>query len=232
MREPTEREVLEVMDALLGFYSKELKRSDDPADKLTLRQVRLEAEKACRAFLSVAATPPTTASVHTDHPLRHWDRTCPACIAESAVNDSAAIKAETKVVWFVENDQSEWWIGGSWQFATDGDHWTRDPHKARHYKLEIDAQESCDYLASHLGPNVKPTGHIFLESAQSESGKQDTAKVQDGMVLVPIGLFNRILDAHQDASDALVDVHGDEHRAIVRELLAAAPSPSGVEESK
>ena len=60
MRDPTEREILEVMDALLGFYSKELKRSDDPADKLTLRQVRLEAEKACRAFLSVAATPPTT----------------------------------------------------------------------------------------------------------------------------------------------------------------------------
>jgi len=54
MREPTEREVLEVMDALLGFYSKELQRSDDPADKLTLRQVRLEAEKACRAFLSVS----------------------------------------------------------------------------------------------------------------------------------------------------------------------------------
>lgn len=22
--------------------------------------------------------------VHTDHPLRHWDRTCPACIAEEA----------------------------------------------------------------------------------------------------------------------------------------------------
>jgi 5'-deoxynucleotidase len=57
MREPTEREVLEVMDALLGFYSKELKRSDDPADKLTMRQVRLEAEKACRAFLAVSATP-------------------------------------------------------------------------------------------------------------------------------------------------------------------------------
>lgn len=25
------------------------------------------------------------AESHTDHPLRHWDRTCPACIAESRV---------------------------------------------------------------------------------------------------------------------------------------------------
>ena len=223
MREPTEREVLEVMDALLGFYSKELKRSDDPADKLTLRQVRLEAEKACRAFLSVAATPPTTASVHTDHPLRHWDRTCPACIAESAVNDSAAIKAETKVVWFVENDQSEWWIGGSWQFATDGDHWTRDPHKARHYKLEIDAQESCDYLASHLGPNVKPTGHIFLESAQSESVKPDTAKVPQNWAV-----FCGICDSKWS-----VPYHHP-GKSICDECVRkyATPSPSGVEESK
>ena len=63
MRDPTEREILEVMESLLGFYSKELKRSDDPEDKLTLRQVRLEAEKACRAFLSVAATPPSSEPV-------------------------------------------------------------------------------------------------------------------------------------------------------------------------
>lgn len=25
-----------------------------------------------------------TKTVHTDHPARHWDRTCPACIAEAA----------------------------------------------------------------------------------------------------------------------------------------------------
>ena len=30
-----------------------------------------------------------SAPAHTDHPLRHWDRTCPACIAESA-SDKAA----------------------------------------------------------------------------------------------------------------------------------------------
>ena len=52
MREPTEREILEVMDALLGFYSKELKRGDD---QLTMRQVRLEAERACRAFLAAGS---------------------------------------------------------------------------------------------------------------------------------------------------------------------------------
>jgi len=32
------------------------------------------------------------APVHTDHPLRHWDRTCPACVAESAAVD-ARLKA-------------------------------------------------------------------------------------------------------------------------------------------
>jgi hypothetical protein len=39
-------------------------------------------------------------------------------------------------------------------------------------------------------------------------------------VSVPRELFARILEAHQDASVALVDVHGDPHRAIVREMLA------------
>lgn len=52
MREPTEREILEVMDALLGFYAKELKASHFADDKLTMRRVRVEAERACRAFLA------------------------------------------------------------------------------------------------------------------------------------------------------------------------------------
>ena len=37
--------------------------------------VRQDEREACEA---TQAENPT----HTDHPLRHWDRTCPACIAE------------------------------------------------------------------------------------------------------------------------------------------------------
>ena len=35
---------------------------------------------------------------HTDHPSRHWDRTCPACIAESAQNDTPAIPKGYRLV--------------------------------------------------------------------------------------------------------------------------------------
>ena len=37
------------------------------------------AEELCRLAAPAAAGP-----VHTDHPLRHWDRTCPACLKEYA----------------------------------------------------------------------------------------------------------------------------------------------------
>lgn len=36
------------------------------------------------AGLAVAAPSAPSAVAHTDHPLRHFDRTCPGCIAESA----------------------------------------------------------------------------------------------------------------------------------------------------
>lgn len=39
---------------------------------------------------ALAASPATTQAVHSDHPLRHWDRTCPACIAEKAEAEPAA----------------------------------------------------------------------------------------------------------------------------------------------
>ena len=37
---------------------------------------------------------------------------------------------------------------------------------------------------------------------------------------IPRKLYEKILVAHQDAADALVDSHGDSHRLICDELLA------------
>jgi hypothetical protein len=42
----------------------------------------LEAITALRQALKEAENP-----THTDHPMRHWDRTCPACVAEAEKQD-------------------------------------------------------------------------------------------------------------------------------------------------
>ena len=33
---------------------------------------------------------------HTDHPMRHWDRTCPACVAEAEKQEPYADKANQR----------------------------------------------------------------------------------------------------------------------------------------
>ena len=37
---------------------------------------------------------------HTDHPMRHWDRTCPACVAEPEQEPVAWVKEGNKRVGF------------------------------------------------------------------------------------------------------------------------------------
>lgn len=37
---------------------------------------------------TVGASEPSPTAAHTDHPLRHFDRTCPACLAEEAAADA------------------------------------------------------------------------------------------------------------------------------------------------
>ena len=46
------------------------------------------------------------------------------------------------------------------------------------------------------------------------------------MVPVPSMLLARLIDMHQDAADALVDVHGAPHRQMVEELTALLNGPS------
>ena len=53
--EPTEESLQNITDALLGFYGHELQLSEDPADKLTVREARLEAARAYRAITTLAA---------------------------------------------------------------------------------------------------------------------------------------------------------------------------------
>lgn len=56
-------------------------------------------------------SPSADAATHTDHPLRHWDRTCPACIAESA----AQADARDAVL-------EEWIsVSGPWVYALERD---------------------------------------------------------------------------------------------------------------
>ena len=56
----------------------------------------------CNTALRSLAPPSARGTIaHTDHPLRHWDRTCPACIAES---DSVCVPREllTRAAEFIQ----------------------------------------------------------------------------------------------------------------------------------
>lgn len=64
------------------------------------RILRCESIETCKTIAalvleseSLAIAPEASAAgkepAHTDHPLRHWDRTCPACIAEKEPTSSA-----------------------------------------------------------------------------------------------------------------------------------------------
>ena len=62
-----------------------------------------------------------------------------------------------------------------------------------------------------------PEGGVPPVGASNVADPELTSTAQR-CVAVPVGLYQRILTAHQDAADALVDKHGDEHRRIVIEL--------------
>lgn len=58
-----------------------------------------ETDKECEAGSADRLAAPgkpiaQEAPAHTDHPLRHWDRTCPACIAESQEAPTEAVHYE------------------------------------------------------------------------------------------------------------------------------------------
>ena len=44
------------------------------------------------------AAPAEPAPAHTDHPSRHWDRTCPACIAESNAAAGSGGQAQSEAL--------------------------------------------------------------------------------------------------------------------------------------
>ena len=73
---------------------------------------------------------------------------------------------------------------------------------------ELD-KEIIDYGTVTLTPRE----YDLLRSALRE---------REGMVMVPKRLFERVLAAHEDAANALLDRHGDLHREIVAKLRAAA----------
>ena len=51
-------------------------------------------EELDEVVLAIHDLPTKEPDTHTDHPLRHFDRTCPACIAESATQHSPNRKRE------------------------------------------------------------------------------------------------------------------------------------------
>jgi hypothetical protein len=54
----------------------------------TLRQAIEQAEKES----TLQEISDIGQEIHTDHPMRHWDRTCPACIAEAGEQEPVAYK--------------------------------------------------------------------------------------------------------------------------------------------
>jgi hypothetical protein len=81
----TDRESLQQIEALLDNW---IDADPDAAERFIDSQLARVALKK-RLDERRAAGPHSAAAAHTDHPLRHWDRTCPTCIAE-AENAAAA----------------------------------------------------------------------------------------------------------------------------------------------
>lgn len=66
-----------------------------------------------------------------------------------------------------------------------------------------------------LSREVMESGDRAMAKLATENGIGNAS-----MVPVPSMLIARLIDMHQDAADALVDIHGDPHRQIVAELRA------------
>lgn len=56
---------------------------EEPSNTMSDGKALKEIVRIARAALA-----PTSGAAHTDHPVRHWDRTCPACIAEPPLSAS------------------------------------------------------------------------------------------------------------------------------------------------
>lgn len=91
---------------------------------------------------------------------------------------------------------------------------------------EAYAMDAEGYAIPQDTPIAAPA--VALDQEQGSGGRANSsagvATPATRCVAVPRELYERILIAHQDAADALLDKHGDEHRAIVAELLSAAPA--------
>src|SRR3990167_1764262 len=89
MSDELTREQIEQIDALYRLATRAnqsrapvmaLEQTYDESDlRDTLRSYWPQLRDMALRYLPAPAAPQPT---HTDHPLRHWDRTCPACIRE------------------------------------------------------------------------------------------------------------------------------------------------------
>jgi hypothetical protein len=66
----------------------------------------LEAIAALRQAIEQAENP-----THTDHPSRHWDRTCPACLAEAETQEPVDIHCPSCLHSFSIVPVAKPWVG-------------------------------------------------------------------------------------------------------------------------
>lgn len=62
---------------------------------------------------------------HTDHPARHWDRTCPACVAETPERDALDHIMRVAREGITPTRRLDW-IALRAQYALEGKMWSRD----------------------------------------------------------------------------------------------------------
>ena len=114
---------------------------------------------------------------------------------------------------------------------------TYEPHKTSREEIRTEALQTAamalrlfksldryEYLPSQQHPQP------VSQSVRSETAKPDTAKVPEGWKLVPVEPTDAMVAGGYRAYASRLSY--DMARTTYRAMLAAAPSPSGVEESK
>ncbi len=61
-------------------------------------------------------------TAHTDHPTRHWDRTCPACVAAHSPREDAIAQAVKTCIGFgferTNKPPEGHWLMEMWEFGS------------------------------------------------------------------------------------------------------------------
>ena len=103
---------------------------------------------------------------HTDHPARHWDRTCPACLHEETeklkeklARSEAMLKKPTKLMLIPELMKQ-----AGWRHCAEGQKTTQYCGMAEQARLE--ERERCAKICDIYARDIDNTNNIASELAK------------------------------------------------------------------